>query len=100
MTSSIVYQVGLTYSFCLCVFKGPPGPRGPPGPAGPPGPPCPGWYCNEVRNETVRENLHQTNMLMGENVSTEAACFSFFTEMTPRPHHSFFFVSFTPKSTL
>ncbi|XP_037624087.1 uncharacterized protein LOC119487352 isoform X2 [Sebastes umbrosus] len=48
-------------------LTGPPGPRGPPGPAGPagpPGPPCPACYSNEVRNETVTEGIHQTNLLM------------------------------------
>ncbi|XP_044050351.1 gliomedin-like isoform X2 [Siniperca chuatsi] len=50
--------------------QGPPGPRGPPGSPGPrgppgsPGPPCPAWNSTEVRNKTIREHIHQTNMLM------------------------------------
>lgn len=57
----------------MCVFEGPPGPRGPPGLPGPPGPPCPAWYSREVRNKTAREEIHQSNMLMGENISTAAS---------------------------
>ncbi|XP_029289231.1 uncharacterized protein LOC115009412 [Cottoperca gobio] len=48
------------------LIKGPPGPRGP---AGPPGPPCPAWYSNEVRNQTIGEHIHQTNMLMDSSAS-------------------------------
>ncbi|XP_078113280.1 uncharacterized protein LOC144522230 [Sander vitreus] len=50
-------------------LKGPPGPRGPPGPAGPPGPICPACYSNEVRNKTIGEHIHQTNMLMDSSPS-------------------------------
>ncbi|KAI3370675.1 hypothetical protein L3Q82_007237 [Scortum barcoo] len=45
-------------------LKGPPGPRGPPGLPGPPGPPCPAYYSHGVRDKTVREQIHYTNMLM------------------------------------
>uniref|UniRef100_A0A3Q3L3Y6 Uncharacterized LOC113132724 n=1 Tax=Mastacembelus armatus TaxID=205130 RepID=A0A3Q3L3Y6_9TELE len=44
--------------------EGPPGPRGPPGPQGPPGPACPACYSDKVRNETTREHVHQTDILM------------------------------------
>lgn len=68
----------------MCISEGPPGPRGPPGLPGPPGPPCPAWYSHEVRNKTVREQIHQSNM--GENISTESSStISRSTEMTPRP---------------
>ncbi|XP_032378997.1 uncharacterized protein LOC116693864 isoform X2 [Etheostoma spectabile] len=50
-------------------LKGPPGPRGPPGPAGSPGPICPACYSNEVRNNTIEEHIHQTNMLMDSSSS-------------------------------
>uniref|UniRef100_A0A8C9Y114 Olfactomedin-like domain-containing protein n=1 Tax=Sander lucioperca TaxID=283035 RepID=A0A8C9Y114_SANLU len=63
----------LTCSYGMLIFAGPPGPRGPPGPAGPPGPICPACYSNEVRNKTIGEHIHQTNMLMGEkNISTQS----------------------------
>ncbi|XP_039664643.1 gliomedin-like isoform X5 [Perca fluviatilis] len=50
-------------------LKGPPGRRGPSGPAGPPGPICPACYSNEVRNKTIGEHIHQTNMLMDSSPS-------------------------------
>ncbi|XP_034735964.1 gliomedin-like isoform X11 [Etheostoma cragini] len=50
-------------------LKGPPGPRGPPGPAASPGPICPACYSNEVRNNTIGEHIHQTNMLMESSSS-------------------------------
>ncbi|XP_051236615.1 uncharacterized protein LOC127352364 isoform X2 [Dicentrarchus labrax] len=52
---------GETYNDIL--IEGPPGPRGPPGPPGPPGPSC-SARCTKARNKTVREQTHQSNMLM------------------------------------
>ncbi|XP_035520874.1 uncharacterized protein LOC118330452 [Morone saxatilis] len=52
---------GETYNDIL--IEGPPGPRGPPGPPGPPGPSCRA-RCTKARNKTVREQIHQSNMLM------------------------------------
>ncbi len=70
----------------MCVFEGPPGPMGPPGLPGPPGPPCPACYSRGARNKTVREQMHQSTMLMGENISTQSlSTIDSSTEMTPRP---------------
>ncbi|KAK5867248.1 hypothetical protein PBY51_011758 [Eleginops maclovinus] len=51
------------------LVKDPPGPRGPPGPVGPPGPPGPARCCNEVRNNTSEEHIHQDNKLMDSSPS-------------------------------
>ncbi|XP_017261739.3 uncharacterized protein LOC108230215 isoform X2 [Kryptolebias marmoratus] len=53
---------------------GPPGPRGESGPTGrrgkrgfpgPPGPPCPACCPTDVRNASIREHVHQTNVSNG-----------------------------------
>ncbi|XP_031138814.1 gliomedin-like isoform X2 [Sander lucioperca] len=71
-------------------LKGPPGPRGPPGPAGPPGPICPACYSNEVRNKTIGEHIHQTNMLMDSspsltNVENSSSTINKTESPTPHP---------------
>ncbi|XP_034540968.1 serine-rich adhesin for platelets-like [Notolabrus celidotus] len=55
---------GETYNDIL--IEGPPGPRGPPGP---PGPACPALYCQEARQKTAREKIHQTDMSQDSSTS-------------------------------